>query len=223
MRVSGTLSGAVLVAVVVVGCVLAWVKIRQLQAEADRQEATASQSLQRARDLEAATGKLRQAAREARQAAQSWSNRMAQAQAQLAEERETHEPLRQQIERMMQQEIVYRSQVERRDRSLKDNDEIVGNLRHDLEAARSLATAHAARLRQLESEDKTRSESEANLRQSLGEAGKALATVQAERDRLLATERELTRKVEDLTRLAAEVRKSGDAAPETNAPVKAGP
>ena len=224
MRIPDRVSGGVLVAVVLIGCGMAWARISRLQADLELQAAGLVQAEQQARTLEKSTGALRQAAREARIAAQTWSNRLVQAQAQLAQEQATHEPLRQQIERMMQQDIVARSQMERRDRSLKDYDETVGNLRHDLEAARSLATSHAQRVAQLEGEAKKRAETEAGLRRSLDESAKGMATARAERDQALSRVRELERKLEELGRQAAETRPAPDAAiVPTNVPARAAP
>ena len=152
MRVTGRVSGVVLAMVVAAGCVLAWLRIRQLESELDLQTAALEQVARRARLIESSTAALRQSVRESRQAAQAVSNELAQTRKQLAEERGTHEPLRQQIERMVQQDIVNRTQIEKRDRSIKDGGDVVKALRKNLETERGLAAERGRRIGELEAE-----------------------------------------------------------------------
>ena len=219
MRVfSRILTGTVAAVVVVVG-LRAITQNRDLHDQLARQSAQAERATALAVRLKADTDGLERAAREARQAAQAWSNKLLQAQAQLAEERNTHEPLRQQIELMMQQEIVFKSQLEKKDAAIKSHDQGASNLRHDLEAARSLATAHADRIGQLEAEAKTRTETLTALRASLAESQKATEAakvdLQQARERLAAAETQIA----EVKRAAAQPPPAPVA---TNAPVSPG-
>lgn len=173
------LAGMLTVVIAVAGIVTIS-RIRDLNAQVARQSAQVERAEKLAANLQAGTSALERTVREARQGAQMWSNKLIQAQAQLAEEHNTHEPLRQQIERMMQQEIVYKSQIEKKDTAIRNHDQGVSNLRNDLEAARSLATAHADRISQLEAEAKTRNDNLTAQRALLEESQKATEAARAE-------------------------------------------
>jgi len=193
----------ILAAAVVVAGIVMFARMRELRSQLAAHAVQVERIENRVASLQAGTAALERAAREGRQAAQTWSNRLVQVQAQLAEERSTHEPLRQQIERMMQQEIVYKSQIEKKESAIRSNDEGVSNLKHDLESARSMATAHAERIAQLEAEAKSRTENLAASRRALDEAKQATAAAKTESKELRVRLTAVEAQVAELKRGAA--------------------
>ncbi len=205
MQLSYRVVTVVLAIVMVAGGVLALTHARRLKREMAMQEARFAHAEERAKSLQATLDGLQGSIRDMQQLVLTWSNRVTQAQSQLAEERNTHIPLRQQIERMMQQEIVYKSVIERKDRQIKGTDEAVANTKSDLEAARSIATAHAQRIEQLDAELKARAGEQARAKQALDQVNAALLALRAELEQAKAALRDSER--------STDVPKGGTTAP----------
>lgn len=158
--------------------------------------------LHRAQALEEHDGALRASVAESeresanlRRALQESSNRVAEVEALLDEEKSTHDPLRRQIETMVAEQIALRETLKQREALIKKHEGALADAR---QAGQDMQTGRASleqRVARIEADLKAAGEREAALRSQLTEscnrAAAALTELNETRQRLEASERAL--------------------------------
>jgi chromosome segregation ATPase len=157
------------VTVLVVLAVVLYACARRPARSARREQLAALR--ERAADLSGQVQRLQKTCAALAQAVHAQSNRADVAEQLYAEEKETHDPLRRQIEQMIAEEIRYKAEVRQQDDDLKAARDALGKAEKQVQTLQAKADALTKRVTEMENARQALEKTQKELNQELGAAG----------------------------------------------------
>ena len=219
MRLSRTSLHVLLVAALVTAGVVACSWVWRQRSDAVVQAARSTFVAAHLRDARARGLVFARQVRELRQTLQDCSNRVAAVEAQYHEEESTHDPLRRQIETMLEEQVAQKTQLDRKDTLLRQVQESLAKLRQQRDQVELELTNHVQRSDRLELELTNCVQRSARLEKDLSaQLAEARQDLAAARAKLAESEqhlREARQQIEEKDRTIADLRQTREQAPAT--------